>query len=260
MKREIMQIKDLSWGFNGRNILENITLNIRKGSFTGIIGPNGAGKTTLLKLILKLFPPEKKTIFLRDRDITSFSRRDLAQKTGYVPQTFSVDFGFSVKQIVAMGRNPHLKPFSSESEEDRIIIEEALRDTHVEYLEKKDISRISGGELQRVIIARALAQKPDILALDEPTSHLDINHQIKILSLVRDLSIKKTITVLAILHDFNHALEYCDNIILMNEGTVEASGTPEAVITPETMKKIYHLEVKMEKNSFTGKPYMVVNT
>ncbi len=260
MNRDVLRIKNLNWGFNGRNIFNSVNVRIPAGTFTGIIGPNGAGKTTLLKLILKLLPPDRKSIFLDNKDITLFSRKDMARKMSYVPQTPGVDFGFTVKHMVAMGRNPHLRSFSSETSEDRAIVTDALKDTQIEYLSSKDISKISGGELQRVIIARALAQKPAVLALDEPTNHLDLNHQMKILSLVRDLSDVKGITVIAVLHDFNHALEYCDNLILMNGGAVVASGIPENVITPENMHTVYHLEIAMEKNPFTGKPYMIVRS
>ncbi len=257
MTGSAVTLKDLSWSYNGRSVVNTIDLKIEKGSFTGIVGPNGAGKTTLLKLILKLLSPEKDRVFIFDRDINNYSRKDLAKKISYVPQTINVDFGFSVQQIVSMGRNPHLGLFSGDPARDTEIVNKAMRETEVEALKKKDIGSISGGELQRVIIARALAQEPDILALDEPTSHLDLNHQIRILSLVRSLSKKKGITVIAVLHDFNHALEYCTSLVLMNKGTIEAFGNPEAVITPERMKKIYGLTTSIEKNPFTGKPYII---
>lgn len=257
MTGSAVELKDLSWSYNGRSVVSGIDLKIEKGSFTGIVGPNGAGKTTLLKLMLKLLSPEKDTVFIFNRDISKYSRKDLAKKISYVPQTINVDFSFSVQQIVSMGRNPHSGLFSGDPARDAEIVNNAMRETEVEALGNKDIGSISGGELQRVIIARALAQEPDILALDEPTSHLDLNHQIRILSLVRSLSKKKGITVIAVLHDFNHALEYCTSLVLMNKGKIEAFGNPEAVITPDRMKKIYSLNIRIEKNPFTGKPYII---
>ncbi len=257
MKKASALINNLTWGYNGKDILNSIDLKIEKGTFNGIVGPNGAGKTTLLKLLLKLLPCERGRIYIQTEDIVNFSRKELARKMSYVPQTPNMNLGFSVEQIVSMGRNPHLGVFEQESDSDRTIIRQVMEETQIYHLRENDISRISGGELQRVIIARALAQEPDILALDEPTSHLDINHQIRILSLIRSLSTKKEITVIAILHDFNHALEYCDNLFLMNDGKIESYGNPEEVITPGVMKKIYDLEVKIEQNPFTGKPYMV---
>ncbi len=259
MKKEAVRINNLTWGYNGRDILDSITLTIAGGSFTGIIGPNGAGKTTLIKLLLKLLPSGKEKILIQSEDITCLSRKELARKMSYVPQTLGVDLGFTVEQIVAMGRNPYLKYFEQESDLDRTVIRQAMEETQIFHLKDNNIDRVSGGELQRVIIARALAQEPDILALDEPTSHLDINHQIRILSLIRSLSTRKNITVIAILHDFNHAFEYCDNLFLMNDGRIEAYGNPEKIITPEIIKKIYNLNAKMEKNPFTGKPYMVTD-
>ncbi len=259
MNTKAVNTDRLTWGFNGKKILEDISISVPRGSFTGIIGPNGAGKTTMLKLILRLLSPEKNTVFIQSEDITSLTRNEIARKESYVSQTLSMDLGFTVEQIVAMGRNPYMAPFSGETDKDSTAIKKALHDTQTEYLKNKYINRISGGELQRVIIARALAQEPDILALDEPTNHLDLNHQIKTLSLIRELACKENITVLAVLHDFNHALEYCDNLIFLNEGKVEAYGCPAEVISPAIMKRIYHLEVVIQKNPFTGKPYMMVN-
>ena len=258
MKKEILRISRLDWGYNGKSVLKDVTLRIPEGSFTGIIGPNGAGKTTLLKLVLSLLPPEKRSIFIDGRDTAGLSRKIMARTLSYVPQTPGVDFGFTVKEMVAMGRNPHIQAFSGGTPEDESIINKAIEDTRIEHLRSKNVQTISGGELQRVIIARALAQNPSILALDEPTNHLDLNHQIKILSLIKKLSTEKGITVLAVLHDFNHALQYCDNLVLMDKGTVTASGLPEEVITPEIIERMYHLEIAIEKNPFTGKPYMVV--
>ncbi len=257
MTAKAVELKNLDWSYNGKKVVDSINLDIEEGSFTGIIGPNGAGKTTLLKLILKLLPPREDNVFILGRDIREFSRKELAKKISYVPQTINVDFSFSVKQIVSMGRNPHRTLFGEDSVKDDEIVQNAMEETEVLSLKNKDIGSISGGELQRVIIARALAQEPRILAMDEPTSHLDLNHQIKILSLVRSLSRKKGITVIAVLHDFNHALEYCTSLVLMNGGKIAAFGNPKEVITPERMKEIYGLNVKLEKNPFTGKPYII---
>ncbi|RKX91097.1 MAG: ABC transporter [Spirochaetes bacterium] len=257
MTHKAVELKGLSWRYNGRSVLSDVDLEIKKGSFTGIVGPNGAGKTTLLKLVLKLLSPDKDTVFIFDRDISSFLRKDLAKRISYVPQTINVDFSFSVHQIVSMGRNPHSGFFSGDPVRDSEVVQKAMKETEIENLKNKDIGSISGGELQRVIIARALAQEPDILALDEPTSHLDLNHQIRILSLVRSLSREKGITVIAVLHDFNHALEYCTSLVLMNKGKIVSSGSPEKVITPQRMKEIYGLNIKMETNPFTGKPYII---
>ncbi len=257
MTENAVELKNLSWRYNGKDVVNSVNIGIGKGSFTGIIGPNGAGKTTLLKLILRLLTPEENSVFIMGKDIREFSRKELAKKISYVPQTVNAEFGFSVDQIITMGRNPYSSLFSSDPAKDREVVLRVMRETEVDHISKKNIGSISGGELQRVIIARALAQEPLILALDEPTSHLDINHQIKILSLIRSLSRKTGITVIAVLHDFNHALEYCTSLILMDRGRIKASGKPEDVITPKVMKEVYNINVIINRNPFTGKPYIV---
>jgi iron complex transport system ATP-binding protein len=156
-----------------------------------------------------------------------------------------------------MGRSPYQGRFDRETKEDREIAERAMKQAGIFYLKDKLITRLSGGEGQRVIVARALAQEPELLALDEPTSHLDIHHQIRILSLIRSLSRKNNLTVLAVLHDINHALEYCDFLFLLDEGTIYKTGCPEEVITPRVMKEIYGLDVQIAKNPYTGKPFLI---
>jgi len=156
-----------------------------------------------------------------------------------------------------MGRTPFLGRFDRESGEDIEIAEWAMQETGVLKFREKLITHLSGGELQRVVIARALTQEPAILALDEPTSHLDIHHQINILSIIRSLAKRKNLTILAVLHDVNHALEYCDNLFLLDQGKIVNSGSPEKVITPGVMKDVYNLNVEIKKNPFTGNLYMV---
>ena len=168
-----------------------------------------------------------------------------------------IDFSFTVEQVVLMGRTPFLGRFDRESREDIRIAEWAMKETGVLGLKNKLITQLSGGELQRVVIARALTQEPVILALDEPTSHLDIHHQINILSILRTLAKKEGLTIVAVLHDVNHALEYCDNLFLLDKGKIVDSGSPTKVITPKIMKEVYNLNVKITKNPFTGNPYMV---
>lgn len=257
MNDVIIKTKNIDWSYNGTRVLDDVSINIKPGTFTGILGPNGAGKTTLLKLILNLLQAEKDSILIKGQDIRTFSRKALAKIEAYVPQNVKIDFNFTVEQVVLMGRTPFLGRFDRESREDLEIAEWAMKETGVDGLKEKLITHLSGGELQRVIIARALTQEPSILALDEPTSHLDIHHQINILSIIRSLAKKKSLTIIAVLHDVNHALEYCDNLFLLDKGKIVNSGSPEKVITPESMKEIYDLNVKITKNPFTGNPYMV---
>lgn len=253
----IVKTKNLNWAYNETKVLEDISIDIRFGTFTGILGPNGAGKTTLLKQILNLLKVEKNSIFIRGLDIKSYTRKDLAKIEAYVPQSVKFDFSFTVEQVVLMGRTPFLGRFERESSKDIKISEWAMKETGVLELRNKLITHLSGGELQRVIIARALTQEPILLALDEPTSHLDIHHQINILSILRTLAKKEGLTIVAVLHDINHALEYCDNLFLLDRGSIVKSGSPENVITPKLMKEVYNLNVKITENPFTGKLFMV---
>ncbi|MCF6336021.1 MAG: ABC transporter ATP-binding protein [Spirochaetales bacterium] len=253
----IIDINNLNWSYNGTKVLDNISLNIKPGTFTGILGPNGAGKTTLLKTILNLLQPDRNSILISNDDIRNYSRNELAKIEAYVPQSSKNNFNFTVEQIVLMGRSPFLGRFDRESNDDIGIADWAMKETGVFGLKNKYITTLSGGELQRTIIARALTQEPAILALDEPTSHLDIHHQINILSIVRSLAKKKSLTIIAVLHDINHALEYCDNLFLLNHGKIVTHGSPEDVITPDIMKKIYNLNIQITTNPLTGNLFMI---
>jgi len=256
-ENNVVQTKNLDWAYNGTKVLDDVSITIKPGTFTGILGPNGAGKTTLLKLVLNLLDNEKDSVLITGKDIKTYSRKALAKIEAYVPQSVKIDFNFTVEQVVLMGRTPFLGRFDRESGEDIEIAEWAMQETGVLKFREKLITHLSGGELQRVVIARALTQEPAILALDEPTSHLDIHHQINILSIIRSLAKRKNLTILAVLHDVNHALEYCDNLFLLDQGKIVNSGSPEKVITPGVMKDVYNLNVEIKKNPFTGNLYMV---
>ena len=253
----VIQTKNLNWAYNGIKVLDNVTMDIRFGTLTGILGPNGAGKTTLIKLILNLLQVEKNSILIRGKDIKSYSRKELAKIEAYVPQHVKIDFNFTVEQVVLMGRTPFLGRFDRESGKDIQIAEWAMKETAVLELGNKLITQLSGGELQRVAIARALAQEPIIMALDEPTSHLDIEHSMDILTIQRTLAKREGLSIIAVFHDVNLALEFCDNLFLLDQGKIVNSGSPEKVISPETMKDVYNLNVKIAKNPFTGNPNMV---
>ncbi|MCD6397932.1 MAG: ABC transporter ATP-binding protein [Spirochaetaceae bacterium] len=253
----VIETRNLNWAYNGIKVLDNVSMDIRFGTFTGILGPNGAGKTTLIKLILNLLQVEKNSILIRGKDIKFYSRKELAKIEAYVPQNVKIDFHFTVEQVVLMGRTPFMGRFDRESQKDIQIAEWAMKETGVLKFKDKLITQLSGGELQRVVIARALAQEPIIMVLDEPTSHLDIHHQISILSILRVLAKREGLTIIAVLHDINLALEYCDNLFLLDQGKIVNSGFPEKVITPEIMKDVYNLNVKITKNPFTGNIHMI---
>ncbi|MBN1195205.1 MAG: ABC transporter ATP-binding protein [Methanomicrobiaceae archaeon] len=236
-------------------ILSHISFDVADGMFFGIIGPNGSGKTTLIKALSRTLTPQSGAIFLEEKDIASFSYRDLAREVSVVPQETNISFDFTVEDIVMMGRHPYLTRFSSETPADIEIVRHAMELTNTLRFRHRSINEISGGERQRVIIARALAQQPKILLLDEATSHLDISHEMEILSIIT--SLKGDVTVVAIFHDLNLAAHYCDELILLNEGRIVSIGTPAQVLTRENIRDVYGIDVLIRTNPMTGAPYVI---
>lgn len=252
-----ISINNLSWRFGEVDILKDITVKMEKSKFTCIIGPNGSGKSTFLKSLLKILEPEKNKIFILDKDISRYRYKDLAKRIASVPQNTVVDFNFSVMDIVLMGRSPHLNRFQVEGEIDFKIAQKSMEMTDTWHLKDRDINTLSGGERQRVIIARALSQQSEILVLDEPISNLDIQHQINLLNILKELSIKEDITVVAVLHDLNFAIEYSDYLILMDEGRIVDQGSPEEVITHDNVKDVYDIDIHIMKNPVTKRPHII---
>lgn len=250
-------IEKLNWTYGDRPILHEIQLKIEKNRFYSIIGPNGSGKTTLLKNISRTLEPRKNTIFVDQQDIVSMKPREVAKRMASVPQNTHVDFEFSAADIVMMGRSPYLRRFQTESAKDMEIVKAAMMATSTWHLKDKNINEISGGERQRVIIARALAQQTGIILLDEPISQLDIHHQIELMDTVHRLVRKSEVTVVAVLHDLNLAAQYSDRLILVSEGSIAIQGTPEEVLTEENIQRVYQLPVHIIKSPVTGKPHVI---
>lgn len=246
---------NISVSYGNENIIENMSLEFERGGFIGILGPNGCGKTTFLKTISRILSPNTGAVFIDDKDIKEFGSKSLARTLGCVSQETNVAFDFTVKDVVLMGRYPHMGKLTPLSENDLKIAEDAMKTTNVAHLSGRLITEISGGERQRVLIARSIAQQPKILLLDEPTSHLDINHQIDILTMIRSLTPK--ITVIGVFHDLNLAAHFCDRIILMEKGKVIKSGTPEEVLTKELIKRCFSIKMMVTKHPITFKPYLV---
>lgn len=210
----MLDVKDIDVFYGDRKVLERICLSAESG-LKGIIGPNGSGKTTLLKSISRVLKPKSGIILLNGKDVYELKAKDIAKDMTVVSQDTSTKFDFTVRDVVLMGRAPHLGRFEMEKREDMEIAEKAMKLTKTWHLADRTITEISGGEKQRVIIAKALAQEPKVLLLDEPTSHLDINYQIEILDLIKALS--KELVVIAVFHDLNLAARYCDELILLSE-------------------------------------------
>lgn len=252
-----IKIDKLSFSIGERKILDDISFNIKKGYFCSIIGPNGSGKTTLLKHLCNIIQPEKGKIMVEDMDVLDYGVRGLAKTISYVPQDTGIEYDFSVEDVVIMGRAPHLRRFEAEGAKDIEIAQKAMEMTNTLNLRKKNVKNLSGGERQRVVIARALAQEGSILLLDEPTSHLDIQHQIELMDTVKMLNLSKKITVVAVLHDLNLAAAYSDYLVMLSNGRVEAYGTPEDVLTVDNIRKVYNLDTMIMKNPINGKPHII---
>jgi len=252
-----ISVDNLYAGYNGAAILQGISLSLCASDFVGVIGPNGCGKTTLLRAMSRVLAPRSGVVLLDGRDIRSIPARDFARRVAVVPQDMLVAFDFTVLEIVLMGRSPRLGRFAVEGVHDTEIAIEALNRTGTAYLKDRPMNALSGGERQRVLVARALAQEPEVLLLDEPTSALDISFQFEIMDLVRSLNRERGITVLAVLHDLNLASQYCDRLILVGQGIVQAAGPPAEVITSENIRRVYGAEVWVRKHPTTAKPYVI---
>lgn len=256
----MLEVNNLSCGYGSKNILSDINFSIHRGDLVSIIGPNGSGKTTLLKALTRILKPSSGKIALMGEDISRIEYREMARKVAVVSQHIESAW-MSVENYVQMGRMPYFERFQFfESKNDRAVAEKYIEMTGVFSFKHKSMNEISGGERQLAVIARALTQEPDLLLLDEPTSHLDITHQVGILDLVKRLNRECGITVLMILHDLNLASEYCGKLIFINDGQIYAQGSPEDVLTYKAIEDVYKTVVIVEKNPLSNKPYVLLVT
>ncbi|PIQ89872.1 MAG: ABC transporter [Candidatus Omnitrophica bacterium CG11_big_fil_rev_8_21_14_0_20_42_13] len=254
----LLEINNLFGGYERESVLKDVSLSVNKGDFVGIIGPNGSGKTTLLRLLSKILRPHKGEIIFGGRDISSIKLKDFAKEAAFVPQDTIINFSFSVLEIVLMGRIPHLRRLESESKNDLRIARDAMKMTDIAHLEGDYMDELSSGERQRVIIARALAQEPLLIFLDEPTSHLDIAHQVQIMDLLAKSRRLANLTIVTVLHDLNLAGEYCNRIVLLNGGKIFKQGSPEEVLTYQNIEAVYKTVVVVDKNPISGNPYVLL--
>ena len=232
----------LSYG--AARILKGISLETHTGEFVGIIGPNGSGKSTLLKCIYRVLKPDGGCIWLGDQELHEMKIRNSARKVAVVAQHNYYNFEFSVREVVMMGRAPHKKMLEKDGAKDFEIVDQALKTVGMYEFADRNFSTLSGGEQQRVILARALAQQTPCLILDEPTNHLDITHQLQLMELVRGLNV----TVLSAIHDLNIAAMYCDRLYILKDGEIVGSGTPEELLTPETIRRVYQVESEIVRD------------
>jgi iron complex transport system ATP-binding protein len=234
-----------------RALLHDISLSLHPGEIVGLIGPNGAGKSTLLRLLSGLWKATGGQVMLQGQPIARHNTRQIAQLIGQVQQSAVLDAPFSVREIVAMGRNPHLGRFEIEKPHDKAAVIEAMHSTNTLVLADRAINQLSGGERQRVFLARALAQEPLILLLDEPTSNLDIRHQIEILTLVQRQAHVRGLGVLIAIHDLSMAARFCDRLILLYDGKITAEGTPESVLTANNLANAFGVKAQPYRDPFT---------
>ena len=253
----LLSVDGVECFYGSVKILENVSFKVKEGDFVGILGPNGSGKTTLLKSISRTLKPHKGTIILDKTDIYSIKSMDLAKQMAIVPQESNIGFGFTAIDIVLMGRNPHMKRFQMETEKDMTIVRQAMIRTNTWHLAGRSINELSGGEKQRVVIARALSQEPKVLLLDEPLTHLDMVNQLEIMDLVKELCIKEHLIVLTVIHDLNLAARYCNSALLLKGASVFAAGPLEEVLTSENIRSVFHVDAIVKKSLVTNSLYVI---
>lgn len=253
----MLTIENISGGYDGQEIVKNISLSVEKGEFFGILGPNGSGKTTLIKMISGLLELQQGSVKVGDKNIADLTKKQLAKKIAVLPQLSPQVFPYTVKETVSLGRYAHHRGlFQSWTAEDEEIVQGIMRQTNISHFQDDSVMEHSGGEQQRIFLAQALVQQPEILLLDEPTNHLDLAYQKELLDLLRTSTKKEGLTVVAILHDLNLASLYCDRLLLMNKGEAQAIANPNDVLSEELINQVYHTEVIKQPHSKIAKPQL----
>lgn len=235
----LLQLLDTSFGYGSHRVFDTLNLRLHKGCFYGLIGPNGSGKSTMLDLLMGTRTPAGGCVLLDGKNIRSYKRRHLAQKLSLVPQEFTLGFEYSVFDIVLMGRHPYIPRFTSPTAQDLEIVHAALDTMDIAHLKDRSILHLSGGEKQRVVVARSLAQDTETILLDEATSHLDIHHSIQIMRAIRNRVKSNGTTAIAAIHDLQFAAVYCDRLIVLKEGNIYAEGEVRTVLTDQLIHDVF---------------------
>ncbi len=254
----MIEANSISFRYHEDWVLEDVSFRVGRGEFVGVIGPNGSGKTTLLKILYRLLTPQKGEILFELAPMKRMERADIAKRIAVVAQETQLLFPFSVIETVLMGRSPYLGQLMFENEKDLEIAKKAMEWTKVAPFSERPMDELSGGERKRVFIARALAQEPEVILLDEPTASLDIQHQIDFLDLILTLNRERGLTIIMASHDINIASEFCDRLILLQGGRIYKMGTPQEVITKENIETVYGCEVWIDQNPISGMPRISV--
>ncbi|MAL40127.1 ABC transporter ATP-binding protein [Thalassospira sp.] len=239
-----LELRDVGWNAGFKKIISDVSLRVEPGEFLGLIGPNGSGKTSLMSVLAGIRAPSRGQALLDGQAMKKVGRRNLARRIGFVEQQADTIDRITVREAVALGRTPYLSLLSPWSEDDQAIVQKALEAVEMHLMADRMWQTLSGGEKQRVHIARTLAQQPDFLLLDEPTNHLDIHHQLGLLDLVRTLPV----TVVAALHDLNHAAMFCDRIAMMDRGKLIAIGTPEQILTSQNLRDVFGVAADIKRD------------
>jgi iron complex transport system ATP-binding protein len=248
-----LEVSDVCFSYGSRPVLDEVTLKVAEAEVVSLVGPNGSGKTTLLKCIDRMLKPKKGAILMEGKDVSKLGSRQVTKLLGYVPQAAANAFPCTVFDAILIGRRPHLSWGVGEKE--RKVVSQILRLMGLEEMAMRMFDEISAGERQKVLIARALAQEPEVLLLDEPTSNLDLRHQLEVLNLITAVAGEKGIAAIMAMHDLNLASRFSDKIIALREGKVYAAGESRSVITPENIGAVYGVEAIVDNNS--GRPHII---
>jgi iron complex transport system ATP-binding protein len=253
-----LETERISFSYNSTQVLHDINISIAPGEFVGIIGPNGSGKSTLLRILSGVLKPKSGVVRLDGTPIDELPRREVARRIAVVPQETIFTFAFSALEVVLMGRSPHLGRFSLEGPNDLSVARTSMEATDTWPLRDRSMEAVSGGEKQRVVISRALAQEPSILLLDEPTTALDIRHQVDIYRLLNRLHQDARHTVVLVQHDLNLAAKVCQRLVLLNRGTICRDGSPADVIRADLLSEVYETDLHVETDPNSGAPVVIV--
>ncbi|MCL6395567.1 Fe(3+) dicitrate ABC transporter ATP-binding protein FecE [Pectobacterium carotovorum subsp. carotovorum] len=249
--------QNLTAGYGDKRILDGLSLSLPAGKITALLGPNGCGKSTLLKCFAKLLIPESGTIQLNGKSLSTFSARQLSRHLALLPQQHLTPEGITVRDMVAYGRSPWLSLWGRLSPDDRQRVQLAMEKTHIVDLANKRLTDLSGGQRQRAFLAMLLAQDTPVVLLDEPTTYLDINHQVELMKLLRELN-QAGKTVVTVLHDLNQASRYCDHLVMLADGRVMAEGSPHEVMKPELLQRVFSIDAEIHAEPVSGQPMCVV--
>lgn len=253
----ILQTKKLTVSYGTQRVLDDLSITLPQGKITALLGPNGCGKSTLLNCFSRLLDPQSGTVTLGGKLINDYSSRQLARRLALLPQHHLTPEGITVRELVAYGRSPWQSLWGRLSSEDHALINSAMSQTQTCHLADRRLTALSGGQRQRAFLAMVLAQDTPLVLLDEPTTYLDINHQVELMRLMGELKIQGK-SVIAVLHDLNQASRYCDHLVVLASGRVIAQGAPEEVMTPELLKTVFSVEAEIHPEPISGRPMCVV--